>query len=72
VRLVRSPDYAELIIVDNGRGFDLKRASSGFGLTFMRERAASINASLQIRSKVGVGTRVKLVWRAENNKEASV
>jgi PAS domain S-box-containing protein len=72
VRLVRHPNYAELIIVDNGQGFDMKRATSGFGLTSMRERAASINASLQIRSKVGVGTRVKLVWRAQKETEAGV
>ncbi len=71
VRLVRSLDYVELTIVDNGHGFDMKRASSGFGLTFMRERAASINASLQIRSKVGIGTQVKVVWSAQHNQEAA-
>lgn len=64
-RLIRTPDRVELVIVDNGRGFDMKRTTSGFGLTSMRERAASINAVLQIRSRVGTGTRVRLVWKAE-------
>jgi signal transduction histidine kinase len=72
VRLIRCPNYAELVIVDNGRGFDMKRSTSGFGLTSMRERAASIHASIEIRSKVGVGTRVKLVWRAQKENEAGV
>jgi PAS domain S-box-containing protein len=71
-RLLLTPDHVELVIVDNGRGFDMKRVTSGFGLTSMRERAATINAILQIRSRIGTGTRVKLVWRAPKEREAAV
>ncbi|MBZ0317951.1 MAG: PAS domain S-box protein [Anaerolineae bacterium] len=64
IRLNRSPDSLELVIVDDGQGFDVSQAYSGFGLTSMRERAASIRAVLKIQSKVGLGTRVKAIWKA--------
>lgn len=64
IRLNRSPDSLELVIVDDGKGFDVSQAQSGFGLTSMRERAASIRAVLKIQSKVGLGTRVKAIWKA--------
>mgnify|MGYP002621698374 CR=1 FL=1 len=51
-------------ISDNGRGFDSEQseASYGFGLAIMRERAASISASFDVRSQPGQGTEVRLVW----------
>ncbi|MFW5748974.1 MAG: PAS domain S-box protein [Chloroflexota bacterium] len=47
-----------LCIEDNGIGFDIQRASIGFGLNTMRERAESIGATFNIRSVVDEGTRV--------------
>src|SRR5690606_6808341 len=44
VRLTSQPNEVEIVIVDNGRGFDRGDGSSGFGLTSMQERAASIGA----------------------------
>jgi two-component system sensor histidine kinase DegS len=52
-----------LVIVDNGRGFDVMRlasASRNFGLQFMRERAELMGSSLQIESRQGEGTRILL------------
>lgn len=49
-------------VVDNGRGFD--RATVGansFGLAAMRERAALIDAELDVRSAPGEGTRVQVL-----------
>ncbi len=63
VRLTRTPEFKELIIVDNGDGFDTSVTASGFGLTSMRERAASINADLKIQSRVGTGTKITLLWK---------
>lgn len=63
IRLIHTPERLELVIVDNGDGFDKKRPSSGFGLTSMQERATSIGAQFQIHSKPGTGTRVRLVWK---------
>ena len=71
-RLVRTPDQVELTIVDNGQGFDAQQISSGFGLTSMRERAASIHASLQVKTRPGMGTRVKLIWKSQTVEPASV
>lgn len=52
-----------LVIVDNGRGFDVMRlasASRNFGLQFMRERAELMGSSLMIESRQGEGTRILL------------
>ena len=53
-----------LVIGDNGRGFDVMRLASGasrnFGLHFMRERAELMDATLQIESRQGEGTRILL------------
>ena len=54
----------QLVIGDNGRGFDVMRLASGatrnFGLHFMRERADLMGAALQIESRQGEGTRILL------------
>jgi ammonium transporter, Amt family len=47
-------------IIDNGRGFDMNTVSSGFGLTSIRERSASLNAKILIDSEEGQGTEVIL------------
>jgi signal transduction histidine kinase len=48
----------EIVVMDNGRGFDEDRSTTGFGLTSMRERAALIGARLAVRSAPSDGTRV--------------
>jgi two-component system, NarL family, sensor histidine kinase DegS len=52
----------QLVIADNGRGFDVMRLASGasrnFGLQFMRERAELMGGQLQIESRQGEGTRI--------------
>ncbi len=56
----------ELIITDNGKGFDasvIKPDSLGLGI--MRERARNIGASLDIDSRPGQGTRVIIVWQLD-------
>jgi len=53
----------QLVIADNGRGFDVMRLASAtrnFGLQFMRERAELMGSSLQIESRQGEGTRILL------------
>ena len=61
VRISLEDDH--LVIVDNGRGFDVMRLASAtrnFGLQFMRERAELMGSSLQIESRQGEGTRILL------------
>ena len=63
VSLQTTPHAVALQVIDNGRGFDLSEAAPGrFGLTNMKERAAKVNAALQIRSKVNEGTEVAFDW----------
>ncbi|MBL8165962.1 MAG: MEKHLA domain-containing protein [Anaerolineae bacterium] len=52
-----------LEVMDNGRGFEADKPSARhFGMGIMYERAAGIQAKLEITSKIGGGTRVKMAW----------
>ena len=59
----------ELIVQDNGSGFDLEKAISlkpsqrGFGLASMRERAELEGGVFDIQSVIGQGTTIQVVWR---------
>jgi PAS domain S-box-containing protein len=61
VILERRADAVQLIVEDDGVGFDpapAGQASEGFGLTGMQERAALVGATLQMESSAGKGTTV--------------
>ncbi len=60
VSIKESNDAIKLFIKDDGDGFDVSRPSQGSGLTAMGNRAASINAGLNIESKPGAGTLITL------------
>jgi ligand-binding sensor domain-containing protein/signal transduction histidine kinase len=51
----------ELIISDNGKGFDQDRAVDGNGLASMRQRAARLGGALEILSGPDGGTLVRLL-----------
>jgi signal transduction histidine kinase len=53
-----------LRVCDDGSGFSVDRPveGGGFGLVSMRERAATLGASLVVRSSPGAGTTVEVVW----------
>lgn len=51
----------ELLIEDDGVGFDVDGTHRGYGLTSMRERAASIGAALTIQSSPLGGTRLRVL-----------
>lgn len=54
-------ERAEFTIADDGHGFDPEAASTGFGLTSMRERAAHIGAAFRVESRPLAGTSVTTV-----------
>ncbi|MEE9496101.1 MAG: sensor histidine kinase, partial [Desulfobacterales bacterium] len=68
LRLRKNKTRMELIIHDNGRGFNLEQAMAlktsqrGFGLASMRERAELSGAAFEINSIIGRGTTVRVVW----------
>lgn len=61
VALVMQPTRVSLTIQDNGNGFDTAiNKPTHLGLDIMRERAATIGATQNIRSAVGKGTSVQV------------
>ena len=57
----------ELIITDDGKGFDPGKAPpKSLGIGIMSERAAEIGATLRIDSIPEQGTKVRLVWERRN------
>jgi signal transduction histidine kinase len=70
VTLKSDIEKVELIISDDGCGFDPATVSSEhFGLSIMHERAASINAKINIISKIDNGTQIVVVWEKPITKE---
>ena len=54
----------KLVVSDDGSGFTPGNAQPGhYGLSIMQERAAAINATLDIEGQPGLGTNIALTWR---------
>jgi two-component system, NarL family, sensor kinase len=61
VRLVSTPEQVQLIVEDDGRGFDTSGVSGDHhGLVGMNERARMLGGTLAVRSSPGAGTRVEV------------
>ncbi len=52
----------ELVIEDNGIGFDMESITGGLGLGSMRERAELSGGSFDIESVLGKGTLIRASW----------
>jgi len=68
VSLRATADGLELVVADEGRGFDVAAAmkASGLGLLSMQERLKLVNGEVAIESRPGLGTRVRATvpWQA--------
>lgn len=66
-----APHLLKLVIMDDGRGFDLAAArqnpQGSFGLLSMQERAESLGGRLMIQTQKGQGTQVELVVPIQTN-----
>jgi len=64
IHLSVNTNALEIIIGDDGLGFDIENPSNGghdhFGLAIMRERAEDIGASFLLGTELGAGTRVTI------------
>jgi signal transduction histidine kinase len=66
--LKKKGNRIELIIEDNGKGFDLdkilslERSKRGLGLTSMQERAELSGGTFEMESILGKGTTIKATW----------
>ena len=63
VELNQSSDWIELVVVDDGVGFNREDASwkPSLGLISMQERARLVNGKLSIQTSVGNGTTVRVM-----------
>jgi signal transduction histidine kinase len=61
----RKDDRTELVIEDNGIGFDMESVKKGLGLGSMRERAELSGGSFDIESVKGRGTVIRASWPIE-------
>jgi two-component system nitrate/nitrite sensor histidine kinase NarX len=70
MRLRQARGYAELIIEDDGRGFDVRQSRpDSLGLGIMRERAAGMGATLNLESEIGAGTTVTVCWQGKETED---
>lgn len=53
-------------VLDNGKGFDPSKNTTGFGLRGMKERAIALNGTCQIWSSPGTGCRISVVLPLTN------
>jgi signal transduction histidine kinase len=60
VRIEQRGKAWQLILQDNGRGFDPAAAAGGHGLRNLRARAARMKATFEVQSCPGQGTRLTL------------
>jgi len=60
LRLSQTPDHLELVIADDGQGFEPVRTGTPghYGLSIMRERAESLGGQCTLATGQGQGTRV--------------
>jgi PAS domain S-box-containing protein len=60
VRLLTQDEECLIEVTDDGRGFDFASVSAGVGISGMRERVEGLGGTIEISSRPGKGTRVKL------------
>ncbi|MBX7207300.1 MAG: hypothetical protein K1X78_03220 [Verrucomicrobiaceae bacterium] len=56
----------QIIISDNGTGFDQTQTATGHGLRNLRERATSLHAELKITTAPGQGTKFQLIVASDS------
>jgi len=63
IQLHNLEDQLHLTVQDDGVGFNMDEAKSGFGFSSMSERAQEIGADLKVISEPQHGTQVSLIWK---------
>ena len=57
----------QLVVRDDGQGFDMEHKSNGYGLKSMTQRARKMNAVVTINSKLNKGTEVSISMPSHPN-----
>ena len=73
VRWTLDGESSVLEVIDNGRGFTIGESGrvDSYGLVGMRERAASVGASMEVMSTPGGGTTIRCALAPEAQKRAA-
>ena len=58
--ITQREDVLEVVIKDDGQGFDVERGKKGMGLANIEERALSLNGCASIESGVSQGTTIRI------------
>ncbi|MEN8445941.1 MAG: sensor histidine kinase [Cyanobacteria bacterium J06555_13] len=61
VKLSTKPQSLYVQVLDNGKGFDPSKNTTGFGLRGMKERAIALGGTCQIWSSPGSGCRISVI-----------
>jgi signal transduction histidine kinase len=64
IRLQAAGEDWELVVRDDGVGFDASDLGTGYGVLGMEERARALGGSLDVESAAGAGTTVRLRFRS--------
>ena len=65
IKLDRVGDYLQLIVKDDGVGFNREQTRRGMGLMSMQERAESVGGLFQLNSKPGMGVELRVLFPIE-------
>lgn len=60
VNLLLNQQSLSMTITDDGKGFDTNKKVRGIGLNTIAQRVSTINASLNLVSEIGKGTRIEI------------
>jgi len=60
IQLTRSPASINIIVEDNGKGFDPAQVKEGMGMGNLRQRAAEFGGVVRIDARLGRGTTVNI------------
>ncbi len=64
IKICQLSDKIEIVIEDDGKGFDIENRSNGIGLSNMKRRAKEIGAEFEFNSEIGRGTKMALRLRS--------
>ena len=65
VLLLQKAQEQQIIIHDNGKGFDAKKSAAGTGIEGMKRRAQEAGGSCEVKSDIGKGTTVSVKFKWE-------
>lgn len=71
LHLDRVNDNLQVLIIDDGIGFDFKKRKRGIGIRNIRSRINKLNGSWYIDSKLGIGTTIRLILPIVHSYEES-